>query len=299
MALINTTCRTSIAAAQNMDHSNVTPTSMSDNAEEARAPIAVQYRPPFRTAVSYPFTAASAQSYSGPVPPAFSPSFPSYLRYDDPALQRNVGSVSHPFASPMSQPIATPMSQPIAGAMLQPIAGPMSQPIAGPLPLPDGWQKAYTPDGEVYYVNHKNRTTTWLHPSMAQHQHSHSITGMPGGVGHHPMSYTQHSRHQQHQQGLSLQQRTDSFHSSPAPAKQISSQSSNPIGSYRPSSTPAVPYSVRQVASSALNSSSRPVRRQQESPSIIQEMLDKVNREVISKSLIMQSQQILSKYTPK
>lgn len=76
------------------------------------------------------------------------------------------------------------------------------------MPLPEGWQKAYTPEGEVYYVNHKNRTTSWLHPSMAQHQHSHSITGMPGGMSH-SLSYAQYSRHQQQQhqqQGMSLQQ---------------------------------------------------------------------------------------------
>lgn len=73
------------------------------------------------------------------------------------------------------------------------------------IPLPDGWQKAYTPEGEVYYVNHRNRTTSWLHPGMAQHQHSHSFAGLSGGVGHpsHP-SYAQYTRQQQHQ--LSLQQ---------------------------------------------------------------------------------------------
>ena len=42
------------------------------------------------------------------------------------------------------------------------------------IPLPEGWQKAFTSDGEPYYVNHKNRTTSWFHPSIPQHQHSHS-----------------------------------------------------------------------------------------------------------------------------
>ena len=50
--------------------------------------------------------------------------------------------------------------------------------------LPDGWNKAYTPEGEVYYVNHKARTTSWLHPSATpHHQHSHSYAGIPRGMG--------------------------------------------------------------------------------------------------------------------
>ena len=31
-------------------------------------------------------------------------------------------------------------------------------------PLPDGWEKRIEPNGRVYYVNHKNRTTQWEDP---------------------------------------------------------------------------------------------------------------------------------------
>ena len=53
------------------------------------------------------------------------------------------------------------------------------------IPLPEGWQKAFTSEGEPYYVNHKNRTTSWFHPAMPpQHHHSHSYAGhMSRGVG--------------------------------------------------------------------------------------------------------------------
>ena len=310
---------------KNMNHDNVPPTSTSDNAEEARAPISdqyVPYGPPFRTTlqplqpspvslpmyspnpVPYPFTAASAQSYSGlaSVPPAVSPSLPSYCRSDYPVLQRNVGPVSQPIASPMSRPITTPMSQPIAGAMLQPIAGPMSQPIAGAMLQPIAGARPlsagpYNPHGHPVLYPPRQVSSPAQHPVQ--------ITSRP-----HPQEFA--NAHLMPFQGYQLQPSplhakpvsrpgADSFHSSPAPAKQISSQSSNPIGSYRPSSPSAVPYSVRQVASSALNSSSHPVRRQQEPPSITQEMQDRVNREVIrinSIGLIMQSQQILTKHTP-
>ncbi|XP_021501546.1 transcriptional coactivator YAP1 isoform X8 [Meriones unguiculatus] len=33
-------------------------------------------------------------------------------------------------------------------------------------PLPDGWEQAMTQEGEVYYINHKNKTTSWLDPRL-------------------------------------------------------------------------------------------------------------------------------------
>ncbi|KAM9728927.1 transcriptional coactivator YAP1-like isoform 1-T1 [Menidia menidia] len=35
-------------------------------------------------------------------------------------------------------------------------------------PLPEGWEQAVTADGEVYYIDHINKTTTWVDPSLAQ-----------------------------------------------------------------------------------------------------------------------------------
>ncbi|KAI2811445.1 DNA-binding transcription factor yap1 [Blomia tropicalis] len=32
--------------------------------------------------------------------------------------------------------------------------------------LPDGWEQGNTPNGDVYYVNHNDQTTTWFHPSL-------------------------------------------------------------------------------------------------------------------------------------
>ncbi|KAF5892742.1 transcriptional coactivator YAP1 isoform X1, partial [Clarias magur] len=36
-------------------------------------------------------------------------------------------------------------------------------------PLPDGWEQAITADGEIYYINHKNKTTSWLDPRLDPH----------------------------------------------------------------------------------------------------------------------------------
>nr|2L4J_A Chain A, Yes-associated protein 2 (YAP2) [Oryzias latipes] len=41
---------------------------------------------------------------------------------------------------------------------------PNSSPASGP--LPEGWEQAITPEGEIYYINHKNKTTSWLDPRL-------------------------------------------------------------------------------------------------------------------------------------
>lgn len=33
-------------------------------------------------------------------------------------------------------------------------------------PLPEGWEQAVTADGEVYYIDHINKNTTWVDPSL-------------------------------------------------------------------------------------------------------------------------------------
>lgn len=36
--------------------------------------------------------------------------------------------------------------------------------------LPPGWERSYTPEGEVYFINHMERTTSWFHPSLPPQQ---------------------------------------------------------------------------------------------------------------------------------
>ncbi|KAJ8030703.1 Transcriptional coactivator YAP1 [Holothuria leucospilota] len=43
-----------------------------------------------------------------------------------------------------------------------------NQPLPTDLgPLPDNWEQAATPEGEVYFINHRNKSTTWLDPRIA------------------------------------------------------------------------------------------------------------------------------------
>jgi len=33
-------------------------------------------------------------------------------------------------------------------------------------PLPDGWEQARTAEGEIYFINHQTRTTSWFDPRI-------------------------------------------------------------------------------------------------------------------------------------
>lgn len=32
--------------------------------------------------------------------------------------------------------------------------------------LPEGWEQAQTPEGEIYFINHQTRTTSWFDPRI-------------------------------------------------------------------------------------------------------------------------------------
>lgn len=72
------------------------------------------------------------------------------------------------------------------------------------LPLPPGWERAYTPEGEMYFINHVERTTSWFHPSLPQQQrpgmrlpphHQQSTSHQPPPS--HPASQQQQQQQQQ------------------------------------------------------------------------------------------------------
>lgn len=35
-------------------------------------------------------------------------------------------------------------------------------------PLPEGWEQSSTADGEVYFINHQTRTTSWFDPRIRE-----------------------------------------------------------------------------------------------------------------------------------
>uniref|UniRef100_A0A452TW55 Transcriptional coactivator YAP1 n=1 Tax=Ursus maritimus TaxID=29073 RepID=A0A452TW55_URSMA len=52
--------------------------------------------------------------------------------------------------------VTAPTSPPVQQSLMTSASG----------PLPDGWEQGMTQDGEIYYINHKNKTTSWLDPRL-------------------------------------------------------------------------------------------------------------------------------------
>ncbi|XP_058794501.1 transcriptional coactivator YAP1 isoform X1 [Phymastichus coffea] len=44
-------------------------------------------------------------------------------------------------------------------------------------PLPEGWEQARTAEGEIYFINHQTRTTSWFDPRLPQHLQRQPTTG--------------------------------------------------------------------------------------------------------------------------
>jgi len=36
-------------------------------------------------------------------------------------------------------------------------------------PLPHGWEQAMTQEGEIYYINHIEKTTSWFDPRLCKY----------------------------------------------------------------------------------------------------------------------------------
>ncbi|XP_063592088.1 transcriptional coactivator YAP1-like isoform X1 [Penaeus indicus] len=80
--------------------------------------------------------------------------------------------------APVSQPAHVAVSQAAGGAPPQPpqpaAAAPQGAPppnvgtlVNGNLgPLPESWEQAVTPEGEVYFINHDDKSTSWFDPRL-------------------------------------------------------------------------------------------------------------------------------------
>jgi len=68
---------------------------------------------------------------------------------------------------------ASPNKQTAGGGVLQNghqgvvVPVPPSSQNLGPLPL--GWEQGVTPEGDIYYINHIEKTTSWFDPRIRKH----------------------------------------------------------------------------------------------------------------------------------
>ncbi|KAK7926144.1 hypothetical protein WMY93_008454 [Mugilogobius chulae] len=82
--------------------------------------------------------------------------------WHDPRLaQLQSAAGQHPLSAPGPPAHAHSLSNPAPTVQPQNI-----NPETGP--LPEGWEKAVTGDGEVYYIDHINKITTWVDPRLAK-----------------------------------------------------------------------------------------------------------------------------------
>lgn len=76
--------------------------------------------------------------------------------WEDPRKKLSAGSLSSSSGVTCSSPSTSPASSLIN---LQTNLG----------SLPEGWEQAKTSEGEVYFINHKTRTTSWYDPRIRKY----------------------------------------------------------------------------------------------------------------------------------
>ncbi|XP_043557595.1 transcriptional coactivator YAP1-like [Chiloscyllium plagiosum] len=105
-----------------------------------------------------------------------------------------------------------------AGTSNQMQQRPMPVTHPNPEPMPEGWEQAVTPEGEIYFTNHKTKTTSWLDPRLDQRSMMNQQQMTPNTTVPPPVVPSQNPRmammnlssamtvQQKHQQKMRLQQ---------------------------------------------------------------------------------------------
>ncbi|XP_070709664.1 membrane-associated guanylate kinase, WW and PDZ domain-containing protein 2a [Pempheris klunzingeri] len=70
--------------------------------------------------------------------------------------------------APQSNPSEAPTEAPKDNGVSTKIAAPKPDENDELGPLPDNWEMAYTEKGEVYFIDHNTKTTSWLDPRLAK-----------------------------------------------------------------------------------------------------------------------------------
>ncbi|CAH2102411.1 unnamed protein product [Euphydryas editha] len=95
------------------------------------------------------------------------------------AAQTVAAGVQHQSAEALLTQSAAPQTVPAATTAAKSTS---TNTTTDPLgPLPDGWEQATTPEGEIYFINHAARTTSWFDPRIPQHLQRTPAAGAAGG----------------------------------------------------------------------------------------------------------------------
>lgn len=172
----------------------------------------------------------------GPLPPGWEPArtpqgqvyFMNHItkttQWEDPRLQaqqhmarerqqqQQQQPILHQRASPQPNPQPQPPPMPPQGVNNNPTV-PVNRDNLGP--LPQGWEQSVTPEGEVYFINHNTKTTSWFDPRLPIHNQSVPIrqsNGQPvalpphqAGIGQHGPGMMAAQKRQQQEKDIRLQ----------------------------------------------------------------------------------------------
>lgn len=95
------------------------------------------------------------------------------------AAQTVASTVQHQSAETLLTPAAAPAIAAVTTAAKSTSTNTTTDPLG---PLPEGWEQATTPEGEIYFINHAARTTSWFDPRIPQHlQRTPAGSGAAGG----------------------------------------------------------------------------------------------------------------------
>ncbi|KAI1023979.1 hypothetical protein LB504_005290 [Fusarium proliferatum] len=127
--------------------------------------------------VSVPFTKAKEQATTSQAPSSPTPSSPQSPRvFSSPPTSPQSESTMSPWSMPEKtaqtqfhqEPDVQPTLPWVDSTPMTPISPHVSIPhnaTSDPFtPLPKGWESRLTPDGQIYYVNHSDQTTSWTKP---------------------------------------------------------------------------------------------------------------------------------------
>ncbi|XP_034235247.1 transcriptional coactivator yorkie isoform X2 [Thrips palmi] len=116
--------------------------------------------------------------------------------------QRSAELLSSPPTLALAHP--HPAASPLPKATTPKPASPAPNDLG---PLPDGWEEAATPEGEIYYIDHKTHSTSWFDPRIPSH-----LQRAPAAGTMLPLGTWQALSQSQSLQSLQTDQRLQSLH---------------------------------------------------------------------------------------
>ncbi|XP_032796473.1 transcriptional coactivator YAP1 isoform X2 [Daphnia magna] len=86
-------------------------------------------------------------------------------------LQQQIQPLSPaPPPNMVAPPLLSAVTTPVAGSNAAAVLAASQQALTQALgPLPEGWEQAVTPEGELYFIDHHTRKTSWFDPRLPIH----------------------------------------------------------------------------------------------------------------------------------